>query len=267
MSDGNLSKDFSLKNIYGHDFYKYGHQKTVFSANTILSLVLDVFPETQSAVDFGCGVGTWLSVLKEKGVKEIQGIDGPWVEKKLLQIPEQDFLQANFEKGITLDRKYDLAISLEVAEHLRPEVARVFVKSLVNASDCILFSAAIPFQGGTNHINEQWPDYWAALFNENGYALLDFIRREIWTEKKIPVWYRQNTFMFVKNERMKDHKTSSFDINRQYLPMAIVHPDAYLLKARKVSTVSNQIFTVKGSWKLFCRAVKKWFKQKFSIAS
>jgi len=83
--------------MYGSNFYKKRHQNTLYSANAILSLALDVIPKVQSAVDFGCGVGTWLSVLKEKGVAEIQGLDGPWVEKRFLEIPEKYFLRVNFE--------------------------------------------------------------------------------------------------------------------------------------------------------------------------
>src|SRR3972149_650112 len=104
------------KNDYGHNFYKDRHQKTVYSARTVLSIIIDALPELRSAIDFGCGVGTWLSVLKEKGVREIQGIDGPWVEQDLLEIPRQDFRQVNFEERVDLAKKYDLAITLEVAE-------------------------------------------------------------------------------------------------------------------------------------------------------
>ena len=146
------------KHDWGHDAYKDRHQKTVYSARTVLSIVLDVLPEVNSAIDFGCGVGTWLSVMKEKCVREIHGLDGPWVEQDLLEIPIQDFSQVDFEETISCDKKYDLAISLEVAEHLSEKATMGLVESLVTASDFILFSAAIPFQDGRGHINAQWPD-------------------------------------------------------------------------------------------------------------
>jgi cyclopropane fatty-acyl-phospholipid synthase-like methyltransferase len=239
---------------YGRDFYRDRHQKTAYSANTVLSKVLNALPEVHSVVDVGCGVGTWLSVLKNNGVREIQGIDGPWVEKDLLKIPEQAFRQADLRKAIKSDRKYDLAISLEVAEHLPPEAAKTFVESLVNLSDFVLFSAAIPFQGGTNHINEQWPDYWAALFNENGYAVLDFIRREIWTDSSIPIWYRQNTLLFIKRERMKDLRIPNVDTVRQFSSLSVVHPDMYLAKVRPMTSLM-------GSCQLFWRSLRKSIKQ------
>ena len=239
---------------YGRDFYKDRHQRTVYSANTILSKVLEAIPEVRSAVDFGCGVGTWLSVLKEKGAETIQGIDGAWVDKALLEIPESCFLQADFEKPVQLGRKYDLAISLEVAEHLPPEAANAFIKNLAAASDFVLFSAAIPFQGGNHHVNEQWPDYWAGLFNGEGFIMLDFVRPQVWDDPNIAVWYRQNAFLFVNKNRMGDINSPVPDANWR-LPAAVVHPEHYISKV-------GQNDTVKGSWKLFRRAIKKWGKQK-----
>ena len=246
-----------MKNYYGHNFYKDRHHKTVYSAEKVLSLVLDALPEVHSAIDFGCGVGTWLSVLKKKDVSEIQGLDGSWVEQDLLEIPRQDFRQVNFEEIISCDKKYDLAISLEVAEHLSEKTAIRFIESLVTSSDFILFSAAIPFQGGTGHINEQWPDYWAGMFNERGYVALDFVRRNIWNDKQIPTWYRQNILVFVKKEQMQRVKTPGLDNCDNNLPISLVHPDTYFSKV-------NQMSSVKGSWKLFRRAVKNWVKKKVS---
>ncbi len=247
-----------MSNSYGHNFYKDRHQKTVYSANTILSIVMDALPAVYSAVDFGCGVGTWLSVLKEKGVDEIMGLDGSWVKPEMLEISKNNFQQVNLDEEIKLDRRYDLAISLEVAEHLQPEVADRFIKSLANASDFVLFSAAIPFQGGKGHINEQWPDYWAALFEKMDYVALDFIRGKIWNEEEIPFWYRQNILLFAKQDAIQRLRISDLDAYNQNSPMNIVHPALYLSKSLKVDRAT----TIKGSLRFFRRAVKNWIKSK-----
>jgi len=249
-----------MKNSYGHDFYKDRHRKTVYSARTVLSIVLNALPPVHSAIDFGCGVGTWLAVLKEKGVREIRGLDGPWVEQDLLEIPKRDFGEVDFEETITSDKKYDLAMSLEVAEHLPQKNATSFVDSLVTASDFVLFSAAIPFQGGHGHINEQWPDYWADMFAERGYIPLDFVRRNIWNDKQIPTWYRQNILLFVKKGQMHRVKIPGLDERNNKFPISLVHPDTYLLKV-------NQISSVKASWKLFRRALKNYVKRKIGRSS
>lgn len=243
-----------MKKNYGHDFYRDRHQKTVYSARVVLSIVLNTLPPVHSAIDFGCGVGTWLSILKEKGVTEIRGIDGPWVEQDLLEIPRENFRQVDFEESIVLEKKYDLAISLEVAEHLSKGSARSFIESLVGASDFILFSAAIPYQGGRGHINEQWPDYWADLFAERGYVALDFVRKNIWNDKQIPFWYRQNILMFAKRDQIQRIRVPGLEKCENRLSLSLVHPDLYLAKVAQMSSV-------RGSCKLFLRAVKSYIKK------
>jgi hypothetical protein len=249
-----------MKNHYGHDFYADRHQETVYSANTVLSLVLDALPPVRSSIDFGCGLGTWLSVLKEKGICEIQGLDGPWVEHNLLEIPREDFREINFEETITLEKRYDLAITLEVAEHVSQESATSFVESLVRASDFVLFSAAIPFQGGTGHVNEQWPDYWVEIFATRGYVALDLVRNKIWNDKNIPFWYRQNILLFVKKEKMSSIRVASFNESESNFPIALVHPYLYFQMRLKM----NHQRSIKGSFELFRQAVRTWIKQRVS---
>ncbi|MCJ8331460.1 MAG: methyltransferase domain-containing protein [Lentisphaeria bacterium] len=245
-------KDRLMGVPYSYDFNKDRYQKSVYSAKTVLSIVLDALPPVHSAIDFGCGVGTWLSVLQEKGVEKIQGLDGPWLEQDLLKIAKQDFREVDFEDTISSDKKYDLAMSLEVAEHLSPETATRFVDSLVLASDFVLFSAAIPFQIGQNHINEQWQDYWADLFTERGYVTFDFVRGKIWTDKQIPVWYRQNILLFVKEGQIDKVKVTSLNEEDSNFPISIVHPDKYLSKVRRLDSLKkeiNKMNSVKGSWR------------------
>lgn len=234
---------------YGPRFYEDRHQKTVYSARTVISLLLDVLPPIGSAADFGCGVGSWLSVLKERGVSEIRGLDGPWVGQELLEIPREDFRAVDFELPISLEKRYDLALSLEVAEHISQESSGIFIDSLVGASDFVLFSAAIPFQGGTGHINEQWPDYWSEMFKARDYVALDFVRKKIWNDERIPFWYRQNIILFVKREKLSTvEKIKSSEYEHDF-PIAVVHPDFYLSKI-------GQMSSVRGVLKLLRRAIK-----------
>ena len=240
-----------MDTIYSQSFYEQRHQKTVHSAETVLSIVLEALPAVNSAIDFGCGVGTWLSVLREKGVEEIRGLDGPWVDRGLLEIPPQDFQQVDFEQPIALQQKYDLAMTLEVAEHISRNHAASFVDSLVSASDFVLFSAAIPFQGGSGHVNEQWPDYWAGMFSDRGYVALDFVRARIWNDPQIPTWYRQNILLFVAQTQLPRLEVAE----SHRVPLSLVHPDSYLKEIEKMQSV-------KGSWKLFRRALKNHFRRK-----
>jgi len=234
---------------YPQGFFSTRHKKTIHSATTILSLLLEKIPSVQSAVDIGCGVGTWLSVLQEKGVKTIQGMDGDWVDESLLAIPKDSFQKTDLSQPFKLSQHFDLAISLEVAEHLPPERAEDFVILLTELSDFVLFSAAIPFQGGKNHINEQWHSYWVELFANQGYLTYDFIRTEIWNDDDVPFWYRQNILFFAKEERSPDVDAAPINKFNGFLPLSTVHPDLYLSKVYEARSV-------KGSFWLLLRALK-----------
>ncbi len=213
--------------LYNNEFYENRHKNTLYSAETILSIVQNIVPEIRSAIDLGCGVGTWLSVIQKNGAK-VCGVDGAWVNKDYLVIQKEDFIEYDFSKdaNLNIDRTYDLAISLEVAEHLPSDNAKRFVSSLTSLSEFVLFSAAIPYQGGVGHVNEQWADYWICLFENRGYIAFDIIRKRIWNDKSIHLWYRQNTLLFVKKERTKDLKIE-FSLN-DHIP-----PEVYSLSFKK----------------------------------
>jgi cyclopropane fatty-acyl-phospholipid synthase-like methyltransferase len=230
---------------YSNGFYANRHEETVHAANTILSILLQRLTAVHSAVDIGCGVGTWLAALQEKGVKDIQGVDGDWVNQDLLAIPRTAFKQVDLSKSaIKLPRKYDLAISLEVAEHLPPNRAKEFVSSLTALADHVLFSAAIPFQGGVHHVNEQWQTYWVELFRAAGYDVHDFIRSRIWNDSRIPFWYRQNILLFSKAEKTL---LEPIDSDASPMPLDLVHPDLYLKRAQAHSGAGRRPGRFRGS--------------------
>ena len=197
---------------YTEKFYrKRMDEKLIYSADRMLSMVLERLPPVNSVVDVGCGLGTWLLIfLKLQNQRaDILGIDGPWMDPDLLVIPQDSFLAVDLSlETPRIERKYDLAISLEVAEHLPPEKAEEFISFLTDISDFVLFSAAIPFQGGTNHFNEQWQGYWADLFEQKGYVPIDFIRPGLWNDDKISFHYRQNTILYSRKDRVKEIKSS-----------------------------------------------------------
>lgn len=187
--------------LYGPEFFEAQLEGSLRSARVVAPIVYE-FIRPSSVVDVGCGCGTWLAALKECGVSRIFGLDGDYVRRSSLLVPQDCFQAANLEEPISLDEKFDLALCLEVAEHLHSSAAQVLVGSLANLSPVILFSAAIPLQRGTNHINEQWPQYWADLFGRFGYKRIDAIRPQIWTDARVEWWYRQNIFFFVREDHV-----------------------------------------------------------------
>jgi len=200
------------------------------SARVILSMLFEVFvPE--SMLDVGCGLGTWLSVAREMGVQNVKGIDGTWLDKTRLRVPEDLVQMRDLEKPFDLARRFDLVSCLEVAEHLDGSVARNFVASLSSHGDILLFSAAIPFQGGHHHVNEQWPDYWKLLFQEQKYRPVDFFRGRIWNDSSILLWLRQNILLFVNDRAMQNYPIFR-ELSQRISPISIVHPDVYMSRLK-----------------------------------
>lgn len=107
---------------------------------------------------------------------DVLGIDAPYTDRSRLRIPDELFLARDLTVPLSLERRFDLALSLEVAEHLPAAAADHFVASLTRLASVILFSAAIPDQGGEGHLNEQWPDYWVERFAAHGFGVADVLR-------------------------------------------------------------------------------------------
>ena len=143
-------------------------------------------------------------------------------------IPAQHFRSHALETSLDLGRRFDLVISLEVAEHLPENAADTFVDSLVQHGDVILFSATIPFQGGHGHINEQWPGYWAEKFLGHGYRATDVLRPMIWGDETVFWWLRQNTLLFLSEDALSRHPSFAGDIVEDFNGLAMVHPALYL---------------------------------------
>ncbi|HEX4823538.1 MAG TPA: class I SAM-dependent methyltransferase [Candidatus Polarisedimenticolaceae bacterium] len=186
---------------YDPRFYEAVREGARRSAECIVPLVLDLVAPA-SVVDIGCGDGTWLAAFAARGIVDYLGLDGDYVDLKTLAIPRERFAATDLTMPLTLGRSFDLAVSLEVAEHLPPERAEAFVASLCAAAPAVLFSAAVPHQGGRDHRNERWPEYWAGLFAARGYLAADAIRDRIWDEPAVDWWYAQNTIVYARSETL-----------------------------------------------------------------
>ncbi len=214
---------------YDAEFYDAQAEGSLRSAAAVISHVLPLLPELKSVVDVGCGTGTWLKALMDNGVSSVIGVDGAYVNVNQLRIPPANFVPKDLTQPLNLNRRFDLCISMEVAEHLPPERAEGFVADLVNLAPVVLFSAAVPEQGGTNHINEQWPDYWRTLFEKHRYQVVDCIRPKIWWDRRVDYFYRQNSLIFADQEHYPRLAAAV-----PPPPLSIVHP--LLLTGRPVPT-------------------------------
>lgn len=245
---------------YTTAFYQRLRDGVARSAAVVVPLVLGLVP-VRSVIDFGCGDGTWLAAFQKLGIDEILGIDGDYVDRNVFQIPAERFRAFDLTRPFSADRSFDLAMSLEVAEHLPPEFAATLVESLVGSAPVVLFSAAIPFQGGTNHINEQWPDKWAELFKKHNYLPIDFLRKQLWQNEDVEFWYAQNLLLFVREDFLRTNSALMREYERTNLEqLCLVHPKQYLINQNRLQNLSEAEPPIRGvRWasRIFFRSLKK----------
>jgi cyclopropane fatty-acyl-phospholipid synthase-like methyltransferase len=213
---------------YNAEFFASHQEVARQSARVIVPLVLALVP-FRSVLDVGCGMGTWLSVFRQHGADDVVGIDGDYVDSGSLEIEPKQFLNLDLTQTFSLRRNFDLVVSLEVAEHLPENSAEDFIASLVAHGPVVLFSAAIPHQGGLSHVNEQWPGYWATRFLEHGYLPVDCIRRKVWEHRDVAWWYAQNILVYVSQKSLVSYPVLKSEHERcGGATLPLVHPRRYL---------------------------------------
>lgn len=201
------------------------------SSSTQLARRLLALTGAKSVLDVGCGTGTWLRSFKEAGVERVLGLDGDWVRPEMLEVRRDEFRTVDLSAPIVVAQTFDLAISLEVAEHLPESSAAALIALLTSAAPVVAFSAAIPFQGGTNHVNEQWPAYWIERFRGHRFVPIDAIRWECWDDDRVEPWYRQNLMLFVEESRLPSFpEIVTLAATRPPPGLAVVHPSIFFSK-------------------------------------
>jgi SAM-dependent methyltransferase len=225
------------------------------SAKEVLPFIINQF-HPNSILDVGCGLGTWLSVARNLGVNDITGVDGDYINTSELFIPESFFVKTDLTKYFNLNREYDLAICLEVAEHIEEEAADIFIASLVRHSKLILFSAAIPDQVGERHVNEQPPGYWQKKFQYHGFQYYDIVRKRFWENKNVDWWYKQNMFIVAHKELHLN-----FEICGEI--HSYVHPELYSIRMQMLKNyLGNEL---EGNFKGVARLFKHTLVRKFNL--
>jgi hypothetical protein len=212
--------------MYRAEQYSKEKDGSLLSAKVVVPLLLRDFP-CSSVIDVGCGIGTWLKVFDESGVHDYVGYDGDHVTREMLLIPWDRFRSADLRFALSIERRYDVACSLEVAEHLPSDAALTLVETLTKAAPVVLFSAAVPGQPGPGHINMQWQDYWADRFAEHGYKPIDLLRPQIWGDDRVCWWYQQNAIVYCAADRSPERDRTPRSLNT-------VHPSLYSLYSRPI---------------------------------
>ncbi len=196
------------------------HVGALQSARVILPIVFDAIAPT-SVLHLGCDCGGWLQACAELGIRDIAGVRA-----------------ANLDTPVDLGRRFDLAISVEVAHDLAPQVARTLAASLVKHCDVVLFSAAIPGQSPTCTQNGQWPEYWAQLFAAHDFVPTDGLRARCWLETDVEPCYAQNSLIFVHQPRLREFPELAAHLVHDGSPLPLVHPRIFADALRRAASES-----------------------------
>ena len=190
--------------MYSYDkaFFSMADQTAAVSANGLIRALAEELP-VSSVLDVGCGRGVWLEQWLRHGAADVLGVDGPYIDARMLHVPASSFLARDVSQPFLLGRHFDLVQSLEVAEHLPEASAETFIDNLTRHGSLILFSAAIPGQGGEHHVNEQPWEYWRAKFYARGFELFDFVRPLVCTDNAIYFCYRFNSFIYADSSMVE----------------------------------------------------------------
>jgi len=206
---------------YGYSADNAGVAYVADSARAVVPFICDSF-HPASVLDIGCGTGDWLRAFIDNGVSKVAGYDGPWVPIGGLQIPAECFHPIDFYSELPEVGTFDLSICLEVAEHVSPEVATRLISLLCRSADLVLFSAAIPGQGGYEHINEHFQDYWIAEFRSLGFFPVDCVRPHFWMNDKVQWWYQQNCIIFANAVSKEKYRLKEVPVIT-----SLIHPAHY----------------------------------------
>jgi len=245
---------------YDEIFYRYQREGAVRSARNVLPKV-NAELQPASILDVGCGAGAWLSVHRELGLQDVVGIDGNYVHRSILMLEKSHFFPKDVSKRFDLGRTFDLVQCLEVGEHVPKSSSSVLVDNLVRHGKRILFSAAVPGQGGENHVNEQGYDYWRDLFAKRDYLPFDFVRPLIVGNERVEPWYRYNILFFAhlgeigrlsplvtktlvnRDERVRDVSPPAYQFRKmllRWLPVSLKTQIAVIKSRLVVSRLKNQ---------------------------
>lgn len=183
----------------------------VQSAEVLADRIVDWF-HPRTVIDIGCGEGHLPEALRRLGIQSF-GVDGDDIGCDMV-VDLNDPPYPKIEPA-------DVATCLEVAEHVDPTHATDLVGWLVKLAPIVCFSAAVPYQGGAGHVNEQPPGYWADLFASHSYIGTGQFRHLIWDDDIEP-WYRQNLIVFTAGGKGIDPDGCPY----------IVHPDIWEMYRR-----------------------------------
>jgi SAM-dependent methyltransferase len=155
--------------VYTRDYYFRNTEGPSVQAAPAFTELLGHEFRPKRVIDVGCGTGALLEALARAGC-ECVGLEYAAAGLAMCRARGLDVRRFDLERDAWAGgaSPFDVAISLEVAEHLPGHAADRYVDLLVRLAPVIVFSAATVGQGGADHVNEQPHGYWIARFEARG---------------------------------------------------------------------------------------------------
>jgi SAM-dependent methyltransferase len=241
---------------YSAGFYDDIDQMSRDSAGAIVPWLVDALAP-KSVVDVGCGRGAWLAAFVATGIDDALGLDGDYVERPSLHIDPSSFRAVDLVAPPDLGRTFDLALSLEVAEHLPADQADGFVGLLTSLAPVVVFSGAVPGQGGTHHVNEQWPAYWARRFEAKGYATIDAVRPRFWDDPRVAYYFAQNIVVYARDDVAAQVASDLGARVADDEPLGLVHPGLLAVVRDASKAKPSSLPSVRSLLRAFPGAVRR----------
>lgn len=145
----------------------------------------------KSVGDFGCGRGFYVKYLNEYGITA-EGYDGNPT------LHANNCFSLDLAQSISLNKKYDWVLCLEVIEHIPQQFEDVILNNIdKHCKYGIILSWAAPEQTGRGHHNERSADYVVDKMVKLGYSVDEVLTahlRRIATYR----WFQNNLTAFIK---------------------------------------------------------------------
>lgn len=185
--------------MYDKRYFTEIESKEVEQANNLCDIICKIY-DPKIVGDVGCATGLYLVPFHVKGTETIGWDNAEYAvgEKRVPTVVDADITKKLPKQRV------DLAICLEVLEHIESGLSKPVIENITKLSDVIIFSAAQVGQGGTGHVNCRPREYWEGAFMMQGFKRdieAEHKIREHVTKGKHAGWFRRNLQVFVKYER------------------------------------------------------------------
>jgi len=177
---------------YSLEYYQALNREEGPQAKALAEAITELY-HPQSVIDLGCATGLYL----EPFTCRVTGLDFSKAafDERVLRIAPQDCILFDLTNADFRPMKHDVALCLEVVEHIGCEHADTLVANICKASDTIGMTAAPPAQAGLNHVNCQPQSYWEEKFAQHGF------KRDYHDEYQLvyAVWQVLHTVWIIRN--------------------------------------------------------------------